>query len=332
MIAQAAVAAGARTLLGISEWAGDVDREALSRLGIDPGVRLPSESTIRRTLAGLDADDLDRRVAVWMATRVGRLAGRTVIAVDGKSLRGGTPAGGVMPHLLAALHHSTGVVAGQRAVATKSNEIPALPLLLAGFDLQGVVVTADALHCQRGTAAYITGRDGHYVLTVKGNQPRLRAQLKALPWGQVPATSTVTTSHGRRVRRTIKAVTAPTWLDFPGAAQVVQVRRTRILKGRKTTEVVYAICSLDMIAAPRASVATWLQGHWSIENALHWVRDVVFDEDRHQLRTGSGPQVMATLRNTAISLLRLAGHTRIAAGLRHHSRNPHRPIDLITTA
>ncbi len=332
VIAQAAVAAGARTLLGISEWAGDVDREVLSRLGIDAGVRLPSESTIRRTLAGLDADDLDRRVAVWMATRVGHIAGRTVIAVDGKSLRGGTPAGGVMPHLLAALHHSTGVVAGQRAVATKSNEIPALPLLLAGFDLEGVVVTADALHCQRGTAAYITSRDGHYVLTVKGNQPRLRAQLKALPWGQVPATSTVTTSHGRRVRRTIKAVTAPTWLDFPGAAQVVQVRRTRILKGRKTTEVVYAICSLDMIAAPPTTVATWLQGHWSIENALHWVRDVVFDEDRHQLRTGSGPQVMATLRNTAISLLRLAGHTRIAAGLRHHSRNPHRALDLITSA
>jgi len=332
VIAQAAVAAGARTLLGISEWAADVDPEALSRLGIEAGVRLPSESTIRRTLAGLDADDLDRRVAVWMATRVGHLAGRTVIAVDGKSLRGGTPAGGVMPHLLAALHHSTGVVAGQRAVATKSNEIPALPLLLAGFDLQGVVVTADALHCQRGTAAYITSRGGHYVLTVKGNQPRLRAQLKALPWGQVPATSTVSTTHGRRVRRTIKAVTAPTWLDFPGAAQVVQVRRTRILKGRKTIEVVYAICSLDMIAAPPASVATWIQGHWSIENALHWVRDVVFDEDRHQLRTGSGPQVMATLRNTAISLLRLAGHTRIAAGLRHHSRNPHRALDLITSA
>jgi len=68
------------------------------------------------------------------------------------------------------------------------------------------------------------------------------------------------------------------------------------------------------------------------DNALHWVRDVVFDEDRHQLRTGSEPQVMATLRNTAISLVRLAGHTRIAAGLRHHSRDPHRPIDLITTA
>jgi predicted transposase YbfD/YdcC len=332
VVALAAVAAGARTLLGISEWAADADRKALARLGIGADVSLPSESTIRRTLAGLDGNDLDARIAVWMATRVGHLAGRTVIAVDGKSLRGGTPPGGVMPHLLAAMHHGHGVVAGQRAVSTKSNEIPALPLLLAGFDLQDVVVTADALHCQRATAAYITSRGGHYVLTVKGNQPRLRAKLKALPWTQVPATTTVSTSHGRRVRRTIRAVTVPDWVGFPGAAQVLQIRRTRNLHGRRTTEVVYAICSLDMIAAPPATVATWIQGHWSIENALHWVRDVVFDEDRHQLRTGSGPHVMATLRNTAISLLRLAGHTRIAAALRHHARDPGRPIDLILAA
>jgi len=332
VIAQAAVAAGARTLLGISEWAADVDREALTRLGIGVHERLPSESTIRRTLAAVDGDDLDRRVAIWMATKVGQLAGRTVIAVDGKSLRGGTPAGGVMPHLLAALHHGCGVVVGQRAVATKSNEIPALPLLLADVDLDGVVVTADAMHCQRGTAISITGQGGHYLLTVKGNQPTLRSQLKALPWTQIPAATTVSTTHGRRVRRTIRAVTAPEWLDFPGAAQVAQVRRTRTVHGRKRIEVVYAICSLDMIAAPPATVATWLRGHWSIENALHWVRDVVFDEDRHQLRTGFGPHVMATLRNTAISLLRLAGHPHIAAGLRHHARDSRRAVDLLATS
>lgn len=137
VIAQAAVAAGARTLLGISEWAAEVGREALTRLGIGPQERLPSESTIRRTLAAVDGDELGRRLAIWMTTRVGHLAGRTVIAVDGKSLRGGKPPGGVMPHLLAALHHGNGVVAGQRAVATKSNEIPALPLLLADIDLHG---------------------------------------------------------------------------------------------------------------------------------------------------------------------------------------------------
>ena len=168
------------------------------------------------------------------------------------------------------------------------------------------------------------------MLTVKGNQPRLRARLKALPWTHVPAASTVTTSHGRRVWRTIKAVTVPDWVGFPGAAQVVQVRRTRTVNGHKTTEVVYAICSLDMVTVPPATVATWIQGHWSIENALHWVRDVVFDEDRQQLRVRNGPHVMATLRNTTITLLRLTGWTSIAAGLRHHSRDITHPVELLT--
>ena len=162
--------------------------------------------------------------------------------------------------------------------------------------------------------------------------PTLRAACKALPWRDVPAVTATDPSHGRRVRRTIKAVQVPDWIDFPGAAQIIQLRRTRTIKGRKTIEVVYAICSLDMIAAPPATVATWIQGHWAVENALHWVRDVVFDEDRHQLRTGNGPQVMATLRNTAISLLRLAGHTKIATALRHHGRSTSRPIDLLLTA
>jgi len=108
--------------------------------------------------------------------------------------------------------------------------------------------------------------------------------------------------------------------------------KVRNTSGRKTIEVVYAICSLDMIAAPPATVATWIRGHWAVENVLHWVRDVVFDEDRHQLRTGNGPQVMATLRNTAISVLRLGGHTKIATSLRHNGRSTSRPIDLLLTA
>ena len=78
-------------------------------------------------------------------------------------------------------------------------------------------------------------------------------------------------------------------------------------------------------------MASWIQGHWGIENALHWVRDVTFDEDRHQLRVGNGPHVMAILRNTAISLLRLTGWTRIAAGLRHHAADSRRPITLLAT-
>lgn len=112
--------------------------------------------------------------------------------------------------------------------------------------------------------------------------PTLGAACKGLAL-DVPAGTD--RGHGRRVRRTVKAVQATDWIDFPAAAQIIQLRRTRTIKGRKTIEVVYAICSLDMIAASPAIVATWIQGHWSIEDSLHWVRDVTFDDDRHQLRT-----------------------------------------------
>jgi len=91
------------------------------------------------------------------------------------------------------------------------------------------------------------------------------------------------------------------------------------------------ITSADHIAAPPAVLAAWVQGHWGIENKLHYVRDVTFDEDRSQVRTGNAPRVMATLRNTAISLLRLAGWTNIAKALRHHARDPERALTCLLT-
>lgn len=273
-----------------------------------------------------------------MATRVHTVQGR-VIAVDGKSLRGATR-DGVMPHLLAALDHDAGIVLAQRAVPDKGSEIPAIKDLLGGVDLAGAVITADALHCQRDTASWLIQHGAGYVFTVKGNQPTLRAKLKDLPWSQVPGHTYRDTGHGRRVTRTVKAVAVPAWVNWPGAAQVLQVRRTRIIKGRRHVEVVYGISSVPMEHATPQLAASWIQGHWSIENALHWVRDVTFDwgylplagADRHQLRVGNGPHVMATLRNTAISLLRLAGWTRIAAGPRHHAADSRRPITLLATS
>ena len=143
------------------------------------------------------------------------------------------------PHLLAALDHATGAVLTQQRVAGKSNEIPALRELLEPLDLERAVVSADAMHTQVDTAQWITRCGGHYLLTPLGNQKTLRKTLKALPWKNVPSTSWIDTSHGRRVRRTVKAVEAPAWVDFPAAAQVVQIRRTRTIKSRKHVEVVY---------------------------------------------------------------------------------------------
>lgn len=326
------VLAGCRTLEAMREHVADLGPDDLGDLDLEEGRALPSESTIRRVLERVNADDLDARVSSWLRTRVGAIGGRRVIAVDGKTMRGARTGDNPAPHLLAALDQASGVVVGQRRVSDKSNEIPALPELLAPLDLDGALITADAMHTQRSTAQWIISRGAHYLLTVKDNQPGLKRELEKLPWKDVPSTSVPDGSHGRRVRRTIKAVEAPAWIDFPGAAQVIRIRRTRTVKGRKHIEVVHLICSLPPTDARPEQVAAWARGHWTIENRLHWVRDVVFDEDRHQLRTANGPQIMAALRNLAISLIRLLHGPRapIAATTRAMARRPRRAIDLIT--
>ena len=165
---------------------------------------------------------------------------------------------------------------------------------------------------------------------VKGNTPTLHKRLKKLPWARIPAVSAVTTDHGRLARRTIKVALAPAWIEFDGAAQVAQLRRTVTKEGKKTVEVVYLITS-DPDAGP-AALAAWVRGHWEIENKLHWVRDVTYQEDKSLVRTGNAPRVMASLRSLAISLLRLDGHTNIAAANRHHARDPQRTLTLLQTA
>jgi predicted transposase YbfD/YdcC len=232
---------------------------------------------------------------------------------------------------VAALAHGTGAVLGQVAVEAKSDEIPAVRELLTAFaDLTGAVVTIDAMHTQRDTAQAVLSRGAGYVMTVKANMPALYKQLKKLPWTAVPAVSAVSTGHGGRARRTIKSVLAPAWIGFAGTARVAQLRRTVTRNGRKTAGVVYLITS-DRDADP-ATLAAWARGHREIENCLHWVRDVTYQEDKSLVRTGNAPRVMASLRSLAISILRLEGHINIAAANRHHARDPQRTLQLLQTA
>jgi predicted transposase YbfD/YdcC len=331
-VALAAVVAGARSFVAIAEWAADAAPEARSQLGV--AGKVASESTIRRCLQGLAPDDLDELIGAWMWLRTSTIGGRRVIAFDGKTLRGARDAAGNLTHLLAGLCQRTGTVLAQLAVGAKTNEIPLLTKLLDTIDITGAVITADALHCQRGTAEHIVGRGGHYIFTVKDNQRKLRKQLKDLPWKQIPVLdSSVEHGHGRTAKRVLKATEIAAGIAFPHAVQVLQLTRTVTdhKTGNKHTEVVYAVTSLSVTDATPAQVADWLRGHWAIENRLHWVRDVTYAEDHSQTRTGGGPQVMATLRNTALSLLRLQGQTNIAKALRHNARDPHRPIKLLLT-
>lgn len=326
-----AVLAGARSFAAIADWAAELPLPDRVRLGLTRPSP-PQESTFRRVLSRLDAGVLDALIGAFVWTRTRVVEGRRVIAIDGKTTRGARTREHPAPHLVSAMDHATGTVVGQLAVAAKSNEIPAVRTLLATFDLAGVVVTLDAMHTQTDTADLILTAGGDYVFTVKANQPSLYAACKALPWKDVPAYSATQLGHGRRTTRTIKAVQAPAWIGLAGARQVAQIRRTTTRNGKKSVEVVYVITSTDHQNAPPPTLAAWVQGHWGIENRCHWVRDVTYDEDRSRARTGQAPQVMACLRNTAISLLRLAGHTNIAVALRHHAARPDRPITLLLTS
>ncbi|MBW3085493.1 ISAs1 family transposase ISBli27 [Austwickia sp. TVS 96-490-7B] len=256
-----------------------------------------------------------------------------MVAIDGKTICGARSASRNTPHMVAVFDHSTGVVLGQRAVDAKSNEIPAVRDLIGGFDpadVRGGVITVDAIHTQDDTAKAIVAAGADFVFTIKANRAWLYRECKTLPWASIPIGATSTgRGNGRRARRTIKAINTPDlpgWPELAGVAHIAQLRRTLTRAGKKTVEVVYLATSSSCQDAPPAVLAAWVHGHWGIENRLHYVRDVTYAEDASHVRTGQAPRIMASLRNTAISLLPLAGWDNIAAALRHHSRNPNRAL------
>jgi predicted transposase YbfD/YdcC len=337
-MAAAAVLTGARSMAAIAEWVTDAPQPVRAAFGARRDApdhwAVPTETTIRRTLARVDPTALAAVIGAWLTDRdrPGRPSQqhrRWAVAVDGKTLRGAKGDDGRQVHLLAAMDHATRTVLAQRHVDGAPGEVPGFQPLLADLELAGAVVTADALHTHADAATFlVTGKQAHYLFCVKANQPTLLDRCARLAWHHVPILDrTRDRAHGRVELRTLKAVTV-NHFGFPHAGQVIQVtRKTRDLGSRRwRTVVVYAITSLTHGQASPARLADLLRGHWTIENGLHYLRDVTFAEDASQLRTGTGPQVMACLRNLAIGALCRAGPTNLAAALRQHARDPHRPL------
>jgi predicted transposase YbfD/YdcC len=343
-VAVCAVLAGARSLAAIGEWASDAPGQVLAALGTrrDPWTgawQPPGEATVRRVLARIDADALDRAIGAWLAGQQppsspsppAPCPPRRAVAVDGKTLRGSGHHGHGQVHLLAVMDHTSRGVLGQAGVDGKTNEITQFRPLLERLDLTSTVVTADALHTQREHADWlVTQMHAAYVLIVKANQPTLHHQLANLPWRDIPiADYTRNRGHGRVELRRLQ-VTTVAGLDFPHAAQAIRItRRVRSLHSRRWRTVrVYAVTSLTAAMAHPARLADWIRGHWGIE-ALHHLRDVTFAEDACQVRTGTAPRAMASLRNLAIGILHARGHRNIAAALRRNARDATRPLALL---
>lgn len=220
----------------------------------------------------------------------------------------------------------------------KEHELPLARAVLRRLDVRGLVVTGDAQFCQTALSRLVVGRGGHYLWAVKDNQPDLLDDLRTLfaapPPGERFAEAATSGRHGdRHEQRTLRASAALNdYLRWPHVGQVCAIERTVRRKGRTTDETSYAITSLTPEQADARRLLSLWRGHWSIENRLHWVRDVTFDEDRSQVRTGSGPQVVAALRSTAIAVHRRAGHANIAAALRTYAARPLAALPLLGLA
>lgn len=313
-----AVVAGSRSFTMVAEWAA----HAAAIRPVTVSGRVPSLATIHRLCTLVDAEALDTALTGWTRQKCHPKA----IAIDGKEVRGAKHADGRRVFLMAALDHDTGCVLGQELVGAKTNEIPHLPALLDQLgDITGMVVTADALHTLAQQADALHARGAHYMFTVKANQPGLRGRIASQTWSSLaPQHVLREKGHGRTTTWQITVQHAQAWIGFPHAAQTIRLTRDRIdhHSGQATREPVYAITSLTPQEASPAQLAAFIRGHWGIENRLHWVRDVTFDEDRSQIRTGNGPRIMAAIRNLAISIHRLTGATSIAAATRAAMREP----------
>jgi len=343
-LAACATAAGCKGPLEIQEWARDAPSAVLAALGcrFDPfhGHQVPHATTIDRALEHIDGDVLDAALGAHLTdltspdTDTDTDTDQPVVAIDGKTLRGARRPDGTAPHLVAAYDQASGAILGQRQVAAKTNEIPEARTLLGAVEVTGRLITLDALHtCEQTARSIVEDAKADYLLTVKANRPALlhaAALVLSGPDSDFATFTDTTRGHGRVEQRTVRVCPAPEDIDFPHAAQVVRIIRRRKPRGAPTwesKETVYAVTSRKN-AGP-AAIATAIRGHWEIENKLHWVRDTAYREDESRVRTGNAPRVLASLRNLAISLLRISGTGRIVAALRHNARDHHRPLALL---
>ena len=336
------------SVLAIAEWAADQPTEVRARLGFPDGPT-PHQSTFQRLLRRLDPY---RLAAVLTQALTGRaptvpsVRGSQGVAIDGKAQRG-RRAFGTDPqtcvHALSAVCHIHGVVLAQLPItrtATKTEaELTVAPALIAQLDWHGRVLTGDALYCQRPLCQQVRTAGGDDLFLVKGNQPDLFDDVRLLfdpPKTTLPLIDrrearTVDQGHGRYddTRHLIASTDLTDYLDWPGLTQVFRVERTwRDNTGPHRT-IRYGITSMPPEIASAEQLLALRRSHWTIENQVHYVKDVSLGEDQSPVHLGNGPMILAILRDTALNLLRDAGVSTIAAQLRAISRHPTRVLALL---
>jgi predicted transposase YbfD/YdcC len=339
-LACCAMLCGTRSYSAIAEWGRNYGTRIAQALGFTHNT--PCAATLHRIFRHLDRDAVEAKLGAWaegvvVSTLPAQEGGEAAVALDGKTLRGSRKQGAPGVHLLSAMAHHLGLTLAQQAVDDKTNEITQVETVLRQLVLPGRVFTMDALLTQRQVAQTIAAGGGDYVMIVKENQRHLLSDIELVftlpPAGDRQETArTVDSGHGRIEQRNITTSEALVgYTDWPGLAQVFELGRYVMTQktGEERVEVVYGVTSLRPERVTPGQLLAFVRGHWHIENKSHWVRDVTFDEDRSQVRCGNIPHVMAALRNTAIGLLRWAGHTNIAAACRRLAAQPAQALALI---
>jgi predicted transposase YbfD/YdcC len=266
----------------------------------------------------------------------GHVPARQGVAVDGKERKGAKSGRGKKVHLLAAVTHVPGIVIGQDRVAKagKANEISHFRPLLAPLPLAGAVVTTDAMQANRDNSFFVRKvKDAHWLWPILGNQPNLNETLNALAWENTPAAAaTSEITRGRIETRTIRVLPAPEGTGFEGAAQALLIERhvTYKKKGqwRTRAEAVLYLTSLSADETTPEDLLAHVRGHWRVEHA-HWLRDVIWKEDKSLIRTGNGPQVWSAIANLVITLFRIHGVTGFTEETRRIAQDPRRALQIL---
>ena len=348
-LAVAALLANHRSVLAIAEWGARQDAAMLVTLGFADG-RTPCQSTLHRLFRQLDSDALSARLSACFAPSAAPApkAAPQGVALDGKAQRGRLRFAGArepVVHALSAFCHEQGIVLAHEPITAGAEkaeaELTVAPALLDRLDWRGRVLTGDALLCQTALCEHVLDAGGDYLLLVKENQGALYRDIALLfdPPATVPAAPltdrrvvhTVESGHGRHLERRdlVASTDLNDYLDWPGVAQVFRLERTWREHGEPKRTLRYGITSLPPRQADAARLRRLRRGHWSIENRLHRHKDVNFGEDASLIHAGSGPTVMALLRDAALTLLHQARVRRVASRLRAHSQRPEQALALV---
>ncbi len=296
------------SVAGISRFGRRLTRSQLRKLRLPDG-RSPCHSTILEILSRVDILDLDRCIREFS----GSANDGQIINIDGKTLRSSKCMGKKALHILGAFCNDLLSSMGQELLSDADNEITAMPRLLEKLDIAGKILTGDAIFAQRSIVEKIVTSGGDFVLTVKNNQETLKRELEQAfedtPDSKVQEYSEAPTkAHGRIEERSIKMIDMPweynnEWHHIKKIARITRCRHKKVRgQWKETEEEAYVITSLNSVTAK--TLLSINRGHWSVENKIHWVRDVVLREDNCTVHKRSAAPVLTALRNLVISCIK----------------------------